>query len=168
MSDDLREEALREIARYVIAELRGFGVSDGALCLWAEFSGYREYQSELSARKEEGRYRALHERMWTLARFAGVAHESSGGTLLDGWYRVSSQPLTKALSSEVWKATQQFRKAAEQTKQKKEKAALEAKQIEWAATQAPPQHVGAASINDILGRKKEPDAASNVGSQPLP
>ena len=160
INEDMRDEVLREIARYVIAELKEFGVSDGALCFWAGLSGYQEYEGELRAHKEEGRCRVLHERMWALARFAGVAHESAGGSSLDGWYRISSEPLTRARSSEVWKVTQEFRESVERTKKEKEKAALEAKQAEWKATAAPPKHVGAASIDEILGHRKEPNAAN--------
>jgi hypothetical protein len=159
-NDDILEEVLREIARYVIAELKGFGVSDGALCHWAGLPGYQEYEGELSAHKAEGRCRALHQRMWHLARFAGVAHESGGATILEGWYHISSEPLTRARASEVWKVTQEFQKSVERKKKEKAEAALEAKQAEWKATARPPQQVGAASIDDILGRKKEPNEAS--------
>jgi hypothetical protein len=171
-NDVLREDALREVARFVISGLRRFGASDGALCAWASFPGFEAFDAESEAICAQKRYKALHDSMWALARYAGVAHETSGsgfgaGGCLKLWWRISSEPLRKALDSEVWRCTSEFRHAYEAARQKESDRMREVKMQEWKASLPPPTQVGPATIADILGFKKQPNKAPEPTPGPV-
>lgn len=114
----LRSGVAREIAQYIVSQLRAFGLSDGALCAWAEIDGYASYTGEIESLQAVGRYRALHDRMWSLARYAGIAHESVGVRRGTTWWKIRSEPLRRANQSVVWAATKEFRSALDLQKKK--------------------------------------------------
>jgi hypothetical protein len=114
----LRSTVAREIAHFVVSQLRAFGLSDGALCAWANLEGYETYSSELAPFEALGRYRALHDSMWSLARHAGIAHETSGLKRGQLWWKISSEPLLRANRSVVWAVTKEFRSTTEAEKTK--------------------------------------------------
>jgi hypothetical protein len=116
----LRSEVAREISQYVISQLRSFGASDGALCAWANLDGYEAHANELLPIQEQGRYRSLRDRMWSLARQAGIAHESGSRGFGTSRWRISSELLLRANQSIVWRLTKDFRATIEAEKKKKE------------------------------------------------
>jgi len=159
-NEKLREDVLREIAKYFIGGLRGFGLSDGALCVSAGLPGYEDYKSEVSTLQDEGRYRGLSDSLWSLLRLLGIAHETVRGIRGIGsgfeWHRFS-EPWTKALQSEVWRCTSAFRATRDGIKKEKEnekvEQALQKKLAEWKAASPPPKQIGAATLSDILGQQ---------------
>jgi hypothetical protein len=116
----LRSEVAREISQYVISQLRSFGASDGALCAWANLNGYEAHANELLPIQEQGRYRSLRDRMWSLALQAGIAHESGRRGFDTRTWRISSELLLRANQSIVWRLTKDFRATIEAEKKKKE------------------------------------------------
>ena len=148
----LRPDVLREIATYVLAELRLLGISDALLCQLSKLSGYESADEELARHVESTSYQAVMKKMWALAKAAGVTHEREKTSALTGSWQIYSNDLTKALISEVWRSTAAFRAEVEQSKKEREKAALERKAAKWNEDSSPPQHVGPVTLDQILGR----------------
>lgn len=114
----LRRDVTREIARFVVTELRTLGLSEGALCAWASLEGYESYSVELAPFQELKHYKDIHESMWALARHAGIAHESGWMSVNALSWKISSEPLRLANRSVVWTTTKEFRCAVEAERKK--------------------------------------------------
>jgi hypothetical protein len=110
--EELRKELLGRLTIWVISELRRFGISDGALCLWGHISGHESHRDELDSIEIQPRYQELHDVMMHVARFAGFIHGKSGFRDTMSWSSTPSEPLLKALCSAAWTATQDYRAGA--------------------------------------------------------
>ncbi len=108
---DLYNEVLSEIVQFAVAELRSLGLSDGALCAWAELEGFEAYASELAKSRTDDRYRALNDRVWALFRRAGAVDKSPGTKRRRVSWTISSETLRHAKQSVVLHATKEFRSA---------------------------------------------------------
>ena len=115
----MRAPVLGEIAKYVVAELRLLGFSDGALCAWANFTGYESFKADVSRLTEAAAYDSLMQRMWKLVKSAGAGHEKSSIGSAAGWWTISSEAMINANRSEAWKATRNFRDTFEREKREK-------------------------------------------------
>jgi hypothetical protein len=106
-----RDEVLREIARYVISELRSFGVSDGGLCAWTHITGFDSFKGDISPHVESARFQSLMDSMWSLAKLGGVVHGKGKKGVGRFTMKFYSESMTRALESEAWKATRVFRES---------------------------------------------------------
>ena len=122
----LQRDVVCQIASYVVSRLQELGLSDGGLCHWVGELRYDDFSAEVSALTKGSPHKVLMDQMRALARKAGVRHEGHLGT--------TSEPLKKALRSEVWRTTSDFREQRAEEKKRKEEAQLEARIAEMRAT----------------------------------